>query len=94
MSATISTTDPGVLLGKSFLRIGQAILTVLILGCGHMAHLASEGYLTGWNAEFDSKIASIFSGQDPDTILFYFFIAAGIKMIVLLAFLVWLYKKI
>jgi len=94
MSASISLTDPGVLLGKAFLTIGQAVSALLLLGCGYLAYLASEGFLTGWDSEFDSDIASIFRGRDPDTVLFYFFIAASLKILVLLGFLIWLKRKI
>jgi hypothetical protein len=59
-----------------------------------LAYLASDGFFTGWDADFDSDVASIFHGRSPDTILLYFFIAVGLKILVLLGFLVWLNKKI
>ena len=94
MNSTLTLSDPGAILGKTFLKIGQVILTLLLLGCGFMAYLASDGFFTGWDAEFDSDVASIFQGQSPDTILLYFFIAVGFKILIVLGFLVWLNKKI
>ncbi len=94
MNSTLTLSDPGAVLGKTFLKIGQSILVILLLGCGYMAYLASEGFFGGWDIEFDSDLTGLFPGQSPDTIIFYFFIAIGIKILVVLGFLVWLNKKI
>ena len=63
MNSTLTLSDPGAILGKTFLKIGQVILTLLLLGCGFMAYLASDGFFTGWDVEFDSDVASIFQGR-------------------------------
>lgn len=94
MNSTLTLSDPGALLGKTFLKIGQVILSLLLMGCGYMAYLASGGFFSGWDAEFDSDLANIFPSQSPDTIFFYFFVAIGIKILILLGFLVWLNRKI
>lgn len=94
MNSTLTLSDPGAVLGKTFLKIGQVLLALLLLGCGYMAYLASEGFFTGWDSEFDSDIASIFPGQSPDTIILYFFIGLGVKLLIWLGLLVWLDRKI
>ncbi|GAA0879342.1 hypothetical protein GCM10009119_23100 [Algoriphagus jejuensis] len=94
MNSPLSLSDPGAILGKTFLKIGQVLLVLLLLGCGYMAYLASEGFFTGWDFEFDSELASIFPGQSPDTIIYYFFLALIVKIAIWLAFLTWLNRKI
>ncbi len=94
MNSTLSLSDPGAILGKTFLKIGQALLGILLLGCGYMAYLASTGFFSGWDVEFDSDLASIFPGQSPANILFYFFVALGAKILIWLGFLFWLNRKI
>ena len=94
MTATLSLIDPGALLGKTVLKIGQVFLLILLIGCGYMSYLASEHFFSGWDSEFDADLARIFPGQSPDSILFYFFIALGVKILVWLGFLFWLNRKI
>jgi hypothetical protein len=94
MNAPVLLSDPGAILGKTFVKIGQVILSLLLLGCVYMAYLASEGFFTGWDLEFDADVASIFRGQDPDTVLLYFFVALAFKVLVLLGLLFWLGRKI
>lgn len=94
MNSTLTLSDPGAILGKTFLKIGQVILVLLLLGCGFMAYLASDGFFTGWNAEFDSDLAGIFPGQSPDSILLYFFVGLCVKILIWLGLLIWLDRKI
>lgn len=94
MSSTLTLSDPGAILGKVFLKVGQVILALLLLGCGFMAYLASDGFFTGWDAEFDSDVASIFPGQNPDSILFFFFLGLGVKILIWLGLLFWLDRRL
>ncbi|MBN7809399.1 hypothetical protein J0A68_00440 [Algoriphagus sp. H41] len=94
MSATLSLSDPGALLGKTFVKIAQALLALLLMGSGYMAYLASEGFFTGWDWEFDAGLADLVPGQNPDTILVYFFLAICLKLLLAFGFLTWLSRKI
>ena len=94
MTASLTLSDTGALIGKTFLKIGQVLLALLFFGCGYLAYLASEGFFTGWDPEFDSDVASIFPGQNPDAILFYLFVGLAAKILVWLGLLFWLNRKI
>jgi hypothetical protein len=94
MTSPLTITDPGVLLGKTFLKIFQVLLVILLLGSGYLAYLASESFFSGWDIEFDSDLSHIIPGLGPDSILTYFFIFLCIKITVVLAFTIWLGRKI
>ena len=94
MNSSLSLSDPGALLGKTVVKIGLVLLILLLLGCGYMAYLASAGFFSGWDVEFDRDLAGLIPGQSPDTLLVYFFGALCAKFLVLLGFLFWLDKKI
>ncbi len=94
MNPTISLSDPGALLGKTFVRIGQGLLIFLLLGSAYIAYLAADGFFTGWDWEFDSDLANLFPGQSPDAIISYFFVGICVKLLLLLGFLTWLGRKI
>ena len=94
MSTTISLSDPGAQLGKTFVKIGQILLALALLGCGYMAYLAWEGFFTGWDWEFDSDLAEMIPGLSPDTIIFSFFLLLCVKALIFLGFLFWLDRKI
>lgn len=94
MNSSLSLSDPGALLGKTVVKIGLVLLILLLLGCGYMAYLASAGFFSGWDVEFDSDLAGLIPGHDTDSILVYFFCILCVKVSLLLAFLFWLGRKI
>lgn len=94
MNPSFSNTDPGVMLGKAFLRIGQVILVLLALACGYMVYLASEGLFSDWNIEIDEDLMWLFSNLSPETLVSYLFIGLGVKFLFWFGVLAWLERKI
>jgi hypothetical protein len=94
MNPSVSFTDPGAILGKTFLRIAQVLLLILAIGSGYIAYLASEGLFSGWNIEIDSDLESIFSTVSPDSWVIYLFLGFAIKFLFWFGILAWLERKI
>jgi hypothetical protein len=94
MNPTISYTDPGLMLGKTFLKIGQVLLVILALASGYMAYLASEGMFSGWNIDIDSDLHWLFPSAEPQDWIFYFSIGLAVKFLIWVGFLAWLDRKI
>jgi hypothetical protein len=94
MNPTISYTDPGLMLGKTVLKIGQVLLVILALASGYIAYLASEGVFSGWDIDIDSDMLGLFPSADPQDWIFYFSIGLAVKFLILLGFLAWLDRKI
>lgn len=94
MNTELSFTDPGALLGKTFLKIGQVILAILAAGCGYMAYLASEGLFSDWDIEVDSDLTWLFPSVRPEEWIFYIAIAFSLKFLLWLGIFAWLERKI
>ncbi|MFN3998941.1 hypothetical protein [Algoriphagus sp.] len=94
MNPTVSYTDPGLMLGKTVLKIGQVILVILALASGYMAYLASEGMFSGWNIDIDSDLLWLFPNAEPQDWIFYFSIGLAVKFLIWVGFLAWLDRKI
>ncbi|GMQ25997.1 hypothetical protein Aoki45_26790 [Algoriphagus sp. oki45] len=94
MNSSISFTDPGAILGKTFLRIAQVILVILAVGAGYMAYLGSEGLFSDWNIEMDSDLVEFFPGVDPESWIIYLFLGLALKFLFWFGILAWLERKI
>jgi hypothetical protein len=94
MNPTISYTDPGLMLGKTVLKIGQVLLVILALASGYIAYLASEGMFSGWDIDIDSDLLWLFPSAEPQDWIFYFSIGLAVKFLILVCFLAWLDRKI
>jgi hypothetical protein len=94
MNTTLSYTDPGALLGKTILKIGQVILILLAVASGYMAYLTSEGLLSDWEIEIDSDLVWLFPSLEPQDWIFYFSIGLAIKFLIWVGVLAWLDRKI
>jgi len=94
MNTTLTYTDPGALLGKTFLKIGQVLLAILAVVSGYMAYLASEGLFSDWEVEIDSDLVWLFPRVDPQDWIFYFSIGLAIKFLIWVGVLAWLDRKI
>jgi hypothetical protein len=94
MNPSISFTDPGAILGKTFLRIAQVLLVILAVGSGYMAYLASEVFFSGWNIEIDSDLEHNFPGVSPDSWILYLFLGLAVKFLFWVGILAWLERKI
>lgn len=94
MNTSVSYTDPGAMLGKTVLKIGQVILIVLVLASGYVAYLASEGMFSGWDIHLDSDLRWFFPTVEPEDWIFYFSIGLAIKFLIWLGVLFWLDRKI
>jgi hypothetical protein len=94
MNTTLSYTDPGALLGKTILKIGQVILILLAVASGYMAYLTSEGLLSDWEIEIDSDLVWLFPSLEPQDWIFYFWIGLAIKFLIWVGVLAWLDRKI
>ena len=94
MNTTLSYTDPGAMLGKTVLKIGQVLLAILAVASGYFAYLASEGLFSDWNIENDSDLVWLFPNPDPQDWIFYFSIGLAVKFLIWLGVLAWLDRKI
>jgi hypothetical protein len=94
MNTSISLTDPGAILGKAFLKIGQVLLAIFVAGSGYMAYLASEGLFSDWEIELDSDLTWLFPSVKPEEWIFYIFIGLSIKFLIWFGVLAWLERKI
>lgn len=94
MNPSISFTDPGALLGKAFLRIGQVLLVILAVGSASTAYLAFEAMFSDWDIELDSDLVWLFPNVDPGDWIGYFFIGLTLKFLIWLGVLIWLDRKI
>lgn len=94
MNPTISYTDPGAMLGKTVIKIGQVILAILAVASGYMAYLASEGLFSGWDIDLDSDFVWLFQSVHPEDLVFYFSIGLAVKFLIWLGVLTWLDRKI
>lgn len=94
MNNTLTFTDPGALLGKTVLKIGQAILVILAVASGYIAYLVSEGLFSDWDIEIDSDLAWVFPSAEPQDLIFYFAIGLSIKFLIWAGILAWLDRKI
>ena len=82
MNSSISFTDPGAMLGKAFLRIGQVLLLVLAVASASIAYLAFAEMFSGWDIDLDSDLIWLFSNVDAGEWISYFFIGLTIKFLV------------
>ncbi|WP_332914299.1 hypothetical protein [Algoriphagus boritolerans] len=73
MNTTVSYTDPGAMLGKTVLKIGQVVLALLAVASGYMAYLASEGLFSGWDIEIEEDLVWLFPRIEPEEWIFLFF---------------------
>jgi len=94
MNPTISYTDPGLMLGKTVLKIGQVILAILAVASGYMAYLAYEGLFSGWDIEIEDELVWLFPSAEPQDWIFYFSIGLAVKFLIWVGFLAWLDRKI
>jgi hypothetical protein len=94
MNTELSFTDPGALLGKTFLKIGQVILAILAAASGYMAYLASEGLFSDWDIEVDSDLTWLFPSVRPEEWISYVSIALSLKFLLWLGIFAWLERKI
>ncbi|HSF52902.1 MAG TPA: hypothetical protein VLA71_04090 [Algoriphagus sp.] len=94
MNPSISFTDPGAMLGKAVLRIGQVLLVILAVASASMAYLAFEDMFSGWNIDLDSDLVWLFPNVDTGEWISYFFTGLTIKFLVLLGLLAWLDRRI
>ncbi|RIW18683.1 hypothetical protein D0X99_03090 [Algoriphagus lacus] len=94
MNTELSFTDPGALLGKTFLKIGQVFLAIMAIGSGYIAYLASEGLFSDWDIEVDSDLTWLFPSVRPDEWIFYVAISLSLKFLLWLGILAWLERKI
>lgn len=94
MNSTISYTDTGAILGKTFLRIAQVLLVILALGAGYMAYLANEGLFSNWNIQIDSDLENLVPSIAPESWITYFSIAIALKFLLWVGILAWLERKI
>lgn len=82
MSTTVSYTDPGAMLGKTVLKIGQVILAILAVASGYMAYLASEGLFSDWDIEVDYDLVWLFPSVELQDWIFYFAIGLAVKFLI------------
>jgi hypothetical protein len=94
MNPTTAYTDPGLLIGKTVLKIGQVILVILAVACGYMAYLASEGLFSGWDFYMDADLVWLFPRLEPQDWIFYFSIGLAVKFLNWVGVLAWLDRKI
>lgn len=94
MNSSISFTDPGAMLGKTILRIGQVLLVILAVASASIAYLAFAEMFSGWDIDLDSDLVWLFPNVDTGEWISYFFTGLTIKFLILLAFLAWLERKI
>lgn len=73
MNTTVSYTDPGAMLGKTVLKIGQVVLALLAVASGYMAYLASEGLFSGWDIEIEEDLVWLFPRIEPEEWIFFIF---------------------
>lgn len=94
MNSSISYTDPGAILGRAFLRIGQVILALFALGSGYMVYLGSEGLFSDWEIEIEEDLLWLFPFVSPEDWVSYFFVGLGLKCLFWVGILAWLERKI
>ncbi len=94
MNTSMSISDPGALLGKAFLKIGQVILAILAVGSGYMAYLISEGLFSDWEIEVEEEFLWLFPYLSPEDWMIYLFIGFGLKFLFWMGVLAWLERKI
>ena len=94
MNTSMTYTDPGAILGKAFLRIGQMMLVLLALACGYMAYLGSEGLFSDWEIEIEEDLGWLFPSLSPEDWISYFFVGLGLKCLLWFGILAWLERKI
>lgn len=94
MNTTVSYTDPGAMLGKTVLKIGQVILVIMAVLFGYVAYLASEGFFSDWDIELEDELVWLFPNAEPQDWIFYFSIGLAIKFLIWVGLLAWLDRKI
>lgn len=94
MNPSISFTDPGAILGKTFLRIAQVILIILAVGAGYMAYWASEGLFSDWAIQIDSDLEQVFPSISPESWIMYLSVGMAVKFLFWFGILAWLERKI
>lgn len=94
MNTSMTYTDPGAILGKAFLRIGQVMLVLFALACGYMAYLGSEGLFSDWEIEIVEDLLWFFPSLSPQDWITYFFVGLGLKSLLWFGILAWLERKI
>ncbi|WP_026966683.1 hypothetical protein [Algoriphagus terrigena] len=94
MNSSISFPDPGAMLGKTILKIGQVLLVILAAASASIAYLAFAEMFSGWDIELDSDLVWLFPNVDSGEWISYFFIGLTLKFLIWLGVLVWLDRKI
>ena len=92
MNSSISFPDPGAMLGKTILKIGQVLLVILAAASASIAYLAFAEMFSDW--ELDSDLVWLFPNVDSGEWISYFFIGLTLKFLIWLGVLVWLDRKI
>jgi hypothetical protein len=92
MNSSMTYTDPGAILGRAFLRIGQVMLVLFALASGYMVYLGSEGLFSDWEIEED--LLRLFPSLSPEDWITYFFVGLGLKCLFWFGILAWLERKI
>lgn len=94
MNSTISYTDPGAMLGKTVIKIGQVVLVIMALACAYIAYLASEGFFSEWMLEIDSGLSVHFPSVEPQQWIIYLSLGLAVKFFIWVGLLGWLDRKI
>lgn len=94
MNTSMTYTDPGAILGRAFLRIGQVMLVLLALASGYMVYLGSEGLFSDWEIEIEENLLWLFPSLSPQDWITYFFVGLGLKSLLWFGILAWLERKI
>ncbi len=94
MNSSMSYTDPGAILGRTFLRIGQVVLVLFALVSGYMVYLGSEGLFSDWEIEIEEDLLWLFPSLSPEDWISYFFVGLGLKCLFWFGILAWLERKI
>jgi|GEM_PF-2090389 len=87
-------SDPGLELGKVVVKIGQVLMLLLAMFFFYLAYLDQFGFFSDWNIQLDPDISWLFPSLNPETIISIFCIGAGFKFLLILAFLIWIDRKI
>lgn len=94
MNTSMSISDPGVLLGKAFLKIAQVFLAMLAVAFGYLAYLISEGLFSDWDLEVEEGLLTLFPSLSPEDWMIYLLIGLGVKSLIWIGILAWLERKI
>ena len=94
MNSSMSYTDPGAILGRAFLRIGQVVLVLFALVSGYMVYLGSEGFFSDWEIEIEEDLGWLFPSLSPQDWISYFFVGLGLNCLLWFGILAWLERRI